>query len=1060
MSEYVNKFHALFDNIAQGAFIQGADGRLVDVNPVVLEMFGISRDEFLGRTSYSSEWRVISEDGSPLPPDQHPSMLALHTGKPVKDSVLAVWSPKRCSYVWLIVNAVPIIDEVAHTKQVLVTLHDITERKRTEDILAARIRLLEYATTHTIDELLQKTLDEAESLTGSCIGFYHFAGPGENMITLHAWSTRTSKEFCKAEGTGSHYPVAQAGIWADCIRERRPVIHNDYASLPHRKGMPEGHAAVTRELVVPVLRNGMLVAALGVGNKEHNYDQHDVDMVSLLADLAWDTVERKLAEARYRELFDKMLEGFALHEIISDDHGQPVDYRFITVNPAFEALTGLKGADIIGRTVLEIMPKTEEYWIKEYGRVALDGDTLQFENYSTALGKHFNVSAFRPAPRQFACIFNDITERKRAEIALSQSEEKYRIILENVPIGMFQSTIDGKFVYVNPAMAAIVRYESPTELMQVVNRASIAEVLYENPLLRPALVQQIENAEGEWRVFENRYRCKDGVVIDAILSFFARRDPLTGLKNLYGFVQDITERKKAEQELRYSYDLMSYIIKHNTSALAVHDKDLKYLFVSERYLNDYKVKNRDIIGRHHYEVFPDLPQKWKDVHQKALSGIVSRAENDRYEREDGSVEWTTWECRPWYEANGEVGGFVLYTEVVTDRIQAEEQRRQLQEQLHQSQKMEAIGQLAGGVAHDFNNILQVIAGYCSLFQLDTSLDEEQKKKIDEIAAAAEKAAQLTRGLLTFSRKQPLMMKHENLNEVVQHVHKFLKRIIGEDITLNTSCIGPELGIVADRGQIEQVLINLATNARDAMPHGGTFTIKSELVNLDSSRMDSHKNDIPPGKYALMTVCDSGSGIQKELLDHIFEPFFTTKEVGKGTGLGMAIIYGIIRQHNGFINVCSEPDKGATFQIYLPIHENDDTLRIDNAALVRPSGGTETILVVEDDPAVRMLTSEVLARYGYEVILAEDGLDAIEKFMVHQDKVRLILMDMIMPKKNGVQAFKEIQRINPEMKVIFASGYTADFIKNRGVLEEGVEVLMKPVSPNDLLRKVREMLDAH
>jgi polar amino acid transport system substrate-binding protein len=373
--------------------------------------------------------------------------------------------------------------------------------------------------------------------------------------------------------------------------------------------------------------------------------------------------------------------------------------------------------------------------------------------------------------------------------------------------------------------------------------------------------------------------------------------------------------------------------------------------------------------------------------------------------------------------------------------------------------MEAIGLLAGGVAHDFNNILSVILGYSSLLKMDGGLDNDQLQRIEAIVDSADKAAQLTYGLLAFSRKQPLFMKNEDLNNIIRHVHKFVSRIIGEDIIFRTDTYGTELPVHADRGQIEQVLINLATNARDAMSKGGIFSIKSELAILDKSFMDFHKCDVPPGKYAMLTVSDTGSGISKEHLDHIFEPFFTTKEVGKGTGLGMAIIYGVIKQHNGFINVYSElGGHGTTFSIYLPLQEANSHCILDQVEAAPIKGGSETILVSEDDLSVRELVSKVLTKHGYETILAVDGEDAIEKFKVNQERISLVLMDLIMPKKNGKDAYEEIQRIMPSVKVLFSIGYTADFIEHRGGFETGGELMMKPLQPVELLRKVREILD--
>jgi polar amino acid transport system substrate-binding protein len=373
--------------------------------------------------------------------------------------------------------------------------------------------------------------------------------------------------------------------------------------------------------------------------------------------------------------------------------------------------------------------------------------------------------------------------------------------------------------------------------------------------------------------------------------------------------------------------------------------------------------------------------------------------------------------------------------------------------------MEAIGQLAGGVAHDFNNILTVIQGYSELLKRSKNLDAHEREQVEEIFTSAERAAQLTHGLLAFSRKQALVMRHNNLNDIVQGVHKFLARTIGEDVTFQTTCSGPELPVIADKAQLEQVLINLATNARDAMLNGGSFTIKSELSVLGSPFMNIYNYSVPPGKYALLTVSDTGAGIKKEHLNHIFEPFFSTKEVGKGTGLGMAIIYGIIRQHNGFINVYSKVGEGTTIQIYLPIVEEGDKPKpASTTEVVVPAKGHETILVAEDEPAVRTLVAEVLTSVGYQVIVAEDGVDAIEKFKQYQDEIGLVLMDMIMPRKSGWEAYEDIQRIEPGIKVIFTSGYTADFIENRGVSDEGIDLIMKPVKPNELLIKIREALN--
>ncbi|TSK05381.1 MAG: transporter substrate-binding domain-containing protein [Geobacter sp.] len=396
-----------------------------------------------------------------------------------------------------------------------------------------------------------------------------------------------------------------------------------------------------------------------------------------------------------------------------------------------------------------------------------------------------------------------------------------------------------------------------------------------------------------------------------------------------------------------------------------------------------------------------------------------------------------------------------FTSIKVSRMLAE--RIHLEDQLRQSQKMEAVGQLAGGVAHDFNNILQVITGYGNMLKMNESLSKKEQEWLDHILSSSERAAQLTQGLLTFSRKQVIHLVPVDLNEVIENFKKFILRVIGEDIHLKTVTYGDRLIVHADVGQLEQVLINLATNARDSMPKGGMLTIETGLQAVESP-FDHESGREEPGSYAVVTVSDSGSGMDEETRKRIFEPFYTTKEVGKGTGLGMAIVYGIVKQHNGIINVYSEPGHGTTFRIYLPVQEARSETDVQLVQVEAPKGGSETILLAEDDAEVRNLVVSILSQYGYEVIQAVDGQDVVEQFAANRERVAMILMDMIMPKNNGREAYEEITLLQPGVKVLYSSGYTADFIQNRGVSEEGIELIMKPVQPMELLRKVREVLD--
>ena len=385
------------------------------------------------------------------------------------------------------------------------------------------------------------------------------------------------------------------------------------------------------------------------------------------------------------------------------------------------------------------------------------------------------------------------------------------------------------------------------------------------------------------------------------------------------------------------------------------------------------------------------------------------------------------------------------------------ERKQLEDQLRQSQKIEAVGQLAGGVAHDFNNILTAIIGYGHIIKMKLPEHDPLRSYADQILTSAERAANLTSGLLAFSRKQVIQPHPVNIDEIITRVGRLLTRLIGEDIELNIQLGCGETAILADPGQIEQVLMNLATNARDAMPDGGVLTITTGRVELDRDFIDTHGFGVA-GSYALITATDTGVGMDQKTQDRIFEPFFTTKEVGKGTGLGLAVVYGIIKQHEGFITVYSEPGKGTTYKIYLPITQ----ATIEQKRTVKTAdawGGSETILVAEDDEAVRHLTVKLLTDAGYRVVEASNGEEAVQKYKEQKDAIQLLVLDVIMPRKNGKEAYDEICEIRPDIKTIFMSGYAGDVFERKNIDGEHFNIIMKPVSPLSLLNKVREVLDA-
>jgi len=385
------------------------------------------------------------------------------------------------------------------------------------------------------------------------------------------------------------------------------------------------------------------------------------------------------------------------------------------------------------------------------------------------------------------------------------------------------------------------------------------------------------------------------------------------------------------------------------------------------------------------------------------------------------------------------------------------ERKLAEEQLRQAQKMEAVGKLAGGVAHDFNNLLTVINGQTDLSLRRLSQDDPMYQKLEAIKGAGDQAASLTRQLLAFSRKQVLQPKVLDLNQVIFGTNKILQRLIGEDIDLLIG-LGPELGKVkADPNQIEQVLMNLAVNARDAMPHGGKLTIETDNVLVDEEYA-SHHFSVHPGKYVVLAVSDTGCGMDETTQSHIFDPFFTTKEVGKGTGLGLSTVYGIVKQSGGNIWVYSEVGKGTTFKIYLPCVESHAQEPKIRAADINLQNGTETVLLVEDEKRVRDMTREILQESGYHVLEAEHGQEALLIADRHPGTIHLMLSDVVMPQMSGRELAERLVPLRQEMKVLYMSGYTDDAIVHHGVLDEGMSFIEKPFTPNALARKVREVLD--
>jgi len=467
---------------------------------------------------------------------------------------------------------------------------------------------------------------------------------------------------------------------------------------------------------------------------------------------------------------------------------------------------------------------------------------------------------------------------------------------------------------------------------------------------------------------------------------------------------------------------------------------------------------KDLTGQSDLTLFPhEVGEFFQEMDRQMMVRRTARRNEEWVDYPDGRRVLLETLKTPFYDQEGRLLGLIGVSRDITEREQANEERKKLEAQLLQAQKMEAIGQLAGGIAHDFNNILTAIIGYTQILLIRMAKESQLRHYVEQVFTSAERAADLTKDLLAFSRKQVLQTEPLDACDILRRLRKMLERLIPEDIEFQTTLAENELAVMADRGKLEQVILNLVTNARDAMPTGGMLSIDISQVVMDERFVHSHGFG-EPGAYACISVTDSGHGMDEETRRKLFEPFFTTKEVGKGTGLGMAIIYGVVKQHDGYISVYSEPGRGTTFRIYLPLIPGETT-RISEAQDGDPiAGGTETILLVEDDVSVRELHKMILEAAGYGVIEAIDGQDALDRFMHKPEAVDILITDVIMPRIDGKRLYQEIEKVRPDMRVLFMSGYTRDIVIGRGILDHEWNFLAKPVRSSDLLRKVRHILD--
>ncbi len=643
------------------------------------------------------------------------------------------------------------------------------------------------------------------------------------------------------------------------------------------------------------------------------------------------------------------------------------------------------------------------------------------------------------------------TERRRTEAALRESEAKFRSFVEESPFGIFRSSFEGdRFLDVNPALVKMLGYASAEEALSI----TLTRDLYLTPQDRERTLAQLRRDRG-CNGIEVRWRRKNGETITASLSGRLVRESVGGGQVFEGIVEDITERNRAEQALREGEERFRQVVEGAPVGMFIEtDGILRYFNPAALAIFGAESASQ-IVGQGYLEI----------VHPDTRASVTERAHMVREERKavpfmeerllrlDGTVFDGEVTAVPFiFEGRS---GALVFVRDITQRKREEETRRALEHQLRQAQKMEAVGRLAGGVAHDFNNLIMVIQSYTEMLQDSLPANNTLQKNTQAIMKAADRAASLTGQMLAFSRQQVTSPVVLDLNAEVNEAARMLKRLIGENIEFRVDSAKSLWAIEADSNQIDQVLMNLCVNARDAMPHGGALTIATRNVAAGEARI-GRRPFVFLADCVTLSVTDTGMGISEDLQERIFEPFFTTKEVGKGTGLGLAMVYGIVKQSGGQVWVDSEPGQGACFTISLP-RANGAAYPEIPAKAEEQARGTGTLLIAEDEEALREAMSDYMRSLGYTVLVASSGQEALSLACEHEGQIDLLITDVVMPKVNGRELSQMLASLRPDLKTIYISGYTDEAVLRHGIQEFAASFMQKPFSLGALARQVRDRL---
>jgi PAS domain S-box-containing protein len=754
--------------------------------------------------------------------------------------------------------------------------------------------------------------------------------------------------------------------------------------------------------------------------------------------------QEEALESRYRDLFENANDLF----LTLDLNG-----RCTSINTAAERFLGYSRQEALGMSFTDVVAPGQVEMVRGRLHTLLTGRTpetieLKVIQRSKKIAIiEINARVFRKdgQPAGFQAIGRDVTERTQFAEDLERERNLLRILIDHMPDSVFVKDFQERFLITNKAYGRMRGNEAAEAYIGKtvfdLFPKEMAERFHQDDLLILEQGKSFNDYEEQSIDAQSRTRW-------LLTTKVPLKDNQNHVIGLVGISRDITEQKEKENRLRQ----LSTAVEQSPASIVITDTKGNIEYVNPKFTEQTGYALEDVRGKNMRILKPTSSQEtvYQDLWSSISSGKEWKGELQNC-KANGRLFWEFAHISPIKNAAGEVTHFLGIYEDITER-------RSLEGQLRQAQKMESVGQLAAGVAHDFNNLLTVIQGHAEMMQADSTVTDENREALEQITSSSKRAANLTRQLLLFSRKQSMQTQALDLCHLIGDLGKMLQRLLGEHIEIHTTYQSDGVLIQADPGMVEQVIVNLCVNARDAMPNGGLLRLETNLVELTEDAPLPHA-EARPGRFLCLSVCDSGCGMDEKTLSRIFEPFYTTKPKGKGTGLGLATVYGIVKQHQGWIDVHSRPGKGTTFRIYFPVTEKPAIDSRDNSAPKAISGGSECILVVEDEDSLRLMVRMVLKRQGYQVVCASSGVEALALWKDCAQDVDILLTDMVMPQGiTGRQLAERLLAEKPSLRVIYSSGYSVDLAASGHHFQEGVNFLSKPYRPEDLVKIVRSCLD--